>query len=75
MKPRELVQQFKAGRWNQPTLIRLFARTECLEQMLRLPELAGARFSKFIEGSRTDHCFEFFAVRSDTVKEICHRAK
>src|ERR1019366_5321430 len=42
---------FQSRRGNQPALIRLMTRAKGFEEMLRLPELAGAGFAEFIEAA------------------------
>lgn len=50
-----LRQMFQAGRHNQPTLVRLIAGTEYLEEMLRLLELPLARLPNFVDRARANH--------------------
>src|SRR6266498_3374187 len=43
--------------------------------MLCLPELACARFAKFVKTTHPNHRLEFFASRANAVKEIGHRSE
>ena len=67
---RDAGQVLPAGRWNEPALVRLYARAVGLEQMLGLPKLARPSLAKFVERSHADHRFQFLSRRSDSMKEI-----
>ena len=71
----DLRQLFQAGRRNQPTLIRLIARTESLEEMLGLPELARARLPKLVEPARANQRLQFLSCWGDTAEEVRQRVE
>src|SRR6266568_1083813 len=67
---RDSGQLFQAGRRDEPALVRFYAGAKGLEEKLRLPELARAGFSEFIECADANHRFEFLARRRNAMEEV-----
>src|SRR5260221_8425683 len=72
---RDAGQLLQAGGWNEPALIRVGGSAKGFQKVLRLPELAGARFAEFVKRSGTNHRLQFLPGRRHAAEEIGHRSK
>ena len=63
-------QSLEAGRRQKPRLAGLIRRGESFQEMLRLPELPGARLTELVQRAGADHGFDFFAGWSDALNKV-----
>jgi hypothetical protein len=72
---RDFRQLARVSRRNKPRLSRCIGSVESTQQILRGPELPGARLAEDIECPGSDHRFQFFPRWTDTMKEIRKRCE